>query len=83
MVQCGHASPPVASEFIELQNHLIPDWYRAFVTAIRYHCAREQAPTLALAPKPYMDFPTQHAFDAGFEYDYTPLSEHDEDEQYN
>jgi hypothetical protein len=46
------ATQPVASDFLTLQGHVIPPWYRDFLFHTRAYVATNQAPILQLASRP-------------------------------
>ena len=56
MTQIGHPERPKAVEFFTVDTYVIPDWYRQLVHLARAHQSSGDYPTLALAPRPFVDF---------------------------
>jgi hypothetical protein len=51
MHSLGIFTPPVASNFLQQQGQIIPDWYKPLLFRTRAHVAAEYSPLLSLAPK--------------------------------
>ena len=56
MVQIGHPEQATAVEFFTVGAYVVPDWYRQLVHLARAHQSSGRYPTLALAPRPFVDF---------------------------
>ena len=58
MNQLGHPHQPRAAEFFAVGANVIPNWYSDLVYLTRTHQSSGRYPTLALAPRPFVDFRT-------------------------
>jgi hypothetical protein len=56
MAQIGHQNQATTVEFFAVGAYIIPDWYRQLVHQARAHQSSGRYPTLALAPRPFVDF---------------------------
>jgi hypothetical protein len=56
MTQIGHLERPTAVEFFAVGAYMVPNWYRQLIHLARAHQSSGRYPTLALAPRPFVDF---------------------------
>lgn len=56
MATLGHPEVVKASEFFRIDSEVVPTWYEQLVYAARAYMTTGTTPTLALAPRPFVDY---------------------------